>query len=48
MSKKCVVLHQEHFWSLDETEQRLAPKFTCQVWDNDAFSADDFLGESLN
>lgn len=35
---------QEHFWSLDETEQRVSPVFMVQIWDNDKFSADDFLG----
>lgn len=37
---------QEKFWSLDETEQRLPPIFTVQVWDNDKFSFDDFLGKA--
>lgn len=37
-------LPKEHFWSLDETEERVEPKFTVQVWDNDLISADDFLG----
>ncbi|NWW93121.1 MYOF protein, partial [Rhynochetos jubatus] len=35
---------QEHFWSLDETVLRVPPKLILQVWDNDKFSADDFLG----
>ncbi|XP_038071057.1 myoferlin-like isoform X3 [Patiria miniata] len=34
----------EHFWSLDKTETHVPPVFTLQVWDNDKFSADDFLG----
>ena len=37
--------YQEKFWSLDETEQHLAPIFMVQVWDNDKFSFDDFLGK---
>lgn len=37
---------QEHFWSLDETVQKLPPKLILQVWDNDVFTADDFLGET--
>ena len=36
---------QEHFWSLDETVLKVPPKLILQVWDNDKFSADDFLGE---
>ncbi|XP_033757648.1 myoferlin-like isoform X3 [Pecten maximus] len=44
-----VVKKKEHFWSLDETEQRLPPNLVMQIWDNDKFSMDDFLGTlSLN
>ena len=39
---------QEKFWSLDETEQHLAPIFMVQIWDNDKFSFDDFLGKILS
>lgn len=39
--------YQEHFWSLDKTEFRIPPKLTIQIWDNDKFSLDDYLGESL-
>ena len=41
-----VLKGKEHFFSLDETEQLLPPKFTIQVWDNDLFNPDDFIGES--
>lgn len=39
-----VVTRKKHFWSLDATEQHLPPKFCIQIWDNDIFSPDDFLG----
>ncbi|CAH8518437.1 unnamed protein product [Dicrocoelium dendriticum] len=39
-----VVRRKQHFWSLDQTEQRVRPKLILQAWDNDLFSADDFLG----
>lgn len=37
---------QEHFWSLDKAETKLAPKLTIQIWDNDKFSFDDYLGKN--
>ncbi|XP_030058885.1 myoferlin isoform X1 [Microcaecilia unicolor] len=40
----CVVAKKEHFWSLDKTEFRLPPKLLVQIWDNDKFSLDDYLG----
>ncbi|XP_021230390.1 fer-1-like protein 5 [Numida meleagris] len=42
--RRCVLPRKEHFWSLDETVLKLPPKLILQVWDNDKFSADDFLG----
>lgn len=39
--------HQEHFWSLDKTEFRIPPKLIVQIWDNDKFSLDDYLGKTL-
>lgn len=36
---------QEHFWSIDKSETKLAPRLTIQVWDNDKFSFDDYLGK---
>ncbi len=42
-----VIKQKEHFWSLDETEQHLPPILVMQIWDNDKFSADDFLGKNL-
>ncbi|XP_056299170.1 dysferlin isoform X5 [Pseudoliparis swirei] len=40
----CVFDRKEHFWSLDKAETKLAPKLTVQIWDNDKFSFDDYLG----
>ncbi|XP_059384656.1 dysferlin-like isoform X8 [Carassius carassius] len=40
----CTVDKKEHFWSLDKVETKLAPKLFIQIWDNDKFSFDDFLG----
>ncbi|XP_077157456.1 dysferlin isoform X2 [Paroedura picta] len=40
----CYVAKKEHFWSLDKTENKVAPQLVLQVWDNDKFSFDDYLG----
>ncbi|XP_068440047.1 myoferlin-like isoform X2 [Clinocottus analis] len=40
----CLVSKKEQFWSLDKTEFRIPPKFIVQIWDNDKFSLDDYLG----
>ncbi|XP_054916787.1 dysferlin isoform X7 [Poeciliopsis prolifica] len=40
----CVVDRKEHFWNIDKTETKLPPKLTIQIWDNDKFSFDDYLG----
>ncbi|XP_063076869.1 myoferlin-like isoform X1 [Engraulis encrasicolus] len=40
----CLVSKKEHFWSLDHTEFRIPPKLIVQIWDNDKFSLDDYLG----
>ncbi|XP_077406159.1 myoferlin-like isoform X3 [Vanacampus margaritifer] len=40
----CLVSKKEHFWSLDKTEFRIPPKLSIQIWDNDKFSLDDYLG----
>lgn len=39
-------LFQDHFWNLDKTEFRIPPKLTIQIWDNDKFSLDDYLGKT--
>ncbi|XP_072293204.1 myoferlin-like isoform X1 [Eucyclogobius newberryi] len=40
----CVVSRKDHFWNLDKTEFRIPPKLIVQIWDNDKFSLDDYLG----
>ncbi|KAG5855465.1 hypothetical protein ANANG_G00049330 [Anguilla anguilla] len=40
----CLVSKKEHFWSLDKTEFRIPPRLIVQIWDNDKFSLDDYLG----
>ena len=44
MSLLILPYFQTHFWSLDSHEERLPPTLVVQVWDNDSFSPDDFLG----
>lgn len=36
---------KQHPWSLDETVTKTQPLLNLQIWDNDKFSADDFLGQ---
>ncbi|GCB78793.1 hypothetical protein scyTo_0016872 [Scyliorhinus torazame] len=40
----CAIAKKEHFWSLDKTETKVTPQLTIQIWDNDKFSFDDYLG----
>uniref|UniRef100_A0A8B9KHL4 Myoferlin n=1 Tax=Astyanax mexicanus TaxID=7994 RepID=A0A8B9KHL4_ASTMX len=40
----CLVSKKEHFWSLDKTEFKIPPQLIIQIWDNDKFSLDDYLG----
>ncbi|CAF1366895.1 unnamed protein product [Rotaria sordida] len=42
---RCIsVKKKEHFWSYDATELTISPVLNLRAWDNDKFSADDFLG----
>ncbi|XP_076829493.1 dysferlin isoform X3 [Brachyhypopomus gauderio] len=40
----CTIDKKEHFWSLDKAETKIPPKLILQIWDNDKFSFDDYLG----
>ncbi|KAF6270415.1 fer-1 like family member 5 [Rhinolophus ferrumequinum] len=40
----CVLSQKDYIWSMDPTEMKFPPKLIIQVWDNDIFSPDDFLG----
>ena len=42
-----VIRKKQHFYSLTKTEVHVPPRLTLQVWDNDLFSPDDFIGECL-
>lgn len=46
--EKIVISKKESMFSWDETEYKIPPRLTLQVWDADHFSADDFLGENLS
>uniref|UniRef100_A0A4X2M035 Dysferlin n=1 Tax=Vombatus ursinus TaxID=29139 RepID=A0A4X2M035_VOMUR len=40
----CTVTKKEHFWSLDKMECKMPANVIFQIWDNDKFSFDDYLG----
>uniref|UniRef100_A0A803JZU6 C2 domain-containing protein n=1 Tax=Xenopus tropicalis TaxID=8364 RepID=A0A803JZU6_XENTR len=42
--QQCIISKKDHVWSLDATEQKLPPKLIIQIWDNDKFSRDDYIG----
>ena len=43
-AEQCILVKKkEHFWSLDETETKLPPILTLQIWDNDKFSSVDYF-----
>ncbi|XP_045139771.1 fer-1-like protein 5 [Echinops telfairi] len=40
----CVQSQKDYIWSLDPTSVKFPPRLIIQIWDNDIFSRDDFLG----
>ncbi|XP_051830244.1 dysferlin isoform X2 [Antechinus flavipes] len=40
----CMVAKKERFWNLDKTESKIPANLILQIWDNDKFSFDDYLG----
>lgn len=45
-AEQCIsVKKKEHFWSYETTEFVIPPILNLQIWDNDKFTPDDFLGE---
>ncbi|XP_060043508.1 fer-1-like protein 5 [Erinaceus europaeus] len=40
----CVMSQKDYIWSLDPTTMKFPARLIIQVWDNDIFSPDDFLG----
>uniref|UniRef100_A0A8C5YK51 C2 domain-containing protein n=1 Tax=Marmota marmota marmota TaxID=9994 RepID=A0A8C5YK51_MARMA len=40
----CIQSQKDYIWSLDPTLMKYPARLIIQVWDNDIFSADDFLG----
>nr|AAI26369.1 Fer-1-like 5 (C. elegans) [Homo sapiens] len=42
--RTCVQSQKDYIWSLDATSMKFPARLIIQVWDNDIFSPDDFLG----
>ena len=40
-----MIKKKEHFFSLDKHEEKHPVTFQVQIWDNDIFTPDDFLGK---
>ncbi|KAJ4432233.1 hypothetical protein ANN_20849 [Periplaneta americana] len=47
MEKKLVILKKESLISSEVTEHKMPCNLKLQVWDNDKFSSDDFLGNNI-
>ncbi|KAM5227805.1 fer-1-like protein 5 [Ctenodactylus gundi] len=42
--RMCVQSQKDYIWSLDPTSMKFPARLIIQIWDNDIFSSDDFLG----
>ena len=43
--QQIVIKKKPHLYSLSKTEVQVPPRLTLQIWDNDYFSRDEFIGE---
>ncbi|CAB4009721.1 otoferlin-like isoform X1 [Paramuricea clavata] len=43
--ERIIITRKASFFSWDESEEKVPPRIVLQVWDADAFSADDFIGD---
>ena len=43
--KVMVVKKKEHFYSLGETERRLPPRLTVQLWDSEFIGPNEYMGK---
>lgn len=46
MTRSFAIL-QDYIWSLDPMVMKFPARLIIQIWDNDIFTTDDFLGELL-
>ncbi|KAI6649404.1 Myoferlin [Oopsacas minuta] len=44
IEQEIVSTEKEHFWKMDGTEKRVEPELVVQIWDNDQFLPDDYIG----
>lgn len=47
MTRSFAIL-QDYIWSLDPTVMKFPARLIIQIWDNDIFPTDNFLGELLS
>lgn len=40
-------IFQEHIYNLHKTKEFLKPKLVIEIWDDDKFTFDDFLGKVI-